>query len=77
MNENLVAALLYANAHADQMRGFGDTDVDAMRNAVESGEITWEREPGSTWAEITQDARKAAILTFTATPYGVVVLDTD
>jgi hypothetical protein len=75
MDDKLVAALLYANASTDELRGYGATDVEAMRNAVESGEISWDREPGSSWAEITQDARKAAIVTFASTPYGVLVLD--
>lgn len=75
MNEDLKAALAYADADADQFRGFGATAEDAMRNAVESGQLTWEREPGSTWADITADCRKAGIVTFVSTPYGVVIVD--
>lgn len=75
MDDKLVAALLYANADTDQLRGFGATDVDAMRNAVESGEITWEREPGASWEDITADAKRAGIATFASTPYGVVIID--
>lgn len=79
MDENLVAALLYADAYTDQMRGFGATEVDAIRDAIESGRIAWQLDtPPVThadWRDITQDAKSAAILTFTKTPYGVLVLD--
>lgn len=75
MDDKLVAALLYADASTDELRGFGATDVDAMRNAVESGQITWEREPGATWVDITADCRRAGIVRFVSTPYGVVIID--
>lgn len=75
MNENLIAALLRVNADTAQLRGFGASDVDAMRDAIESGRITWQAEEGATWAEITRDAKRAEILTFVSTPYGVLVLD--
>lgn len=75
MDDKLVAALLYANASTDELRGFGATDVDAMRDAVESGRLTWEREPGSTWEEITADCRKACVVDFISTPYGVLIID--
>lgn len=79
MNENLVAALLRANACADQMRGFGDTETDAMRDAIESGRIAWQWDsPPVThtdWRDIVRDAKSAGILTFHKTPYGVLITD--
>lgn len=75
MSDELKAALLYANASTEQLRGFGPTDADAMRHAVWSGRVTWVEEEGATWQDIASDAKRAGILTFVSTPHGVLVLD--
>lgn len=75
MSDKLIAALLHAEADAEEMRGFGPTAEDAMRDAVQSGRVTWQTEEPATWAEITCDALKAGMLRFTQTPYGVLVTD--
>lgn len=69
------AAVFAAEVDVQSVRGFGETDVDAMRNAVESKRVTWDVEEGATWEEITRDAKRAGILTFTRTDHGVLVCD--
>lgn len=79
MSDKLIAALMRVNASVDQMRGFGPDEVDAMRNAIESGRVVWQWDtPPATWLDwslITQDAKRAGMLTFHATPYGVLITD--
>jgi hypothetical protein len=79
MNEKVTAALLRVNASADQLRGFGATDVDAMRDAIESGRVVWQLDTApetyADWRDITQDAKSAGMLTFHTTPYGVLITD--
>lgn len=79
MNEKVVAALLCVNASADQLRGFGETDADAMRDAVESERVAWQwdtpPETYADWRDITQDAKSAGMLTFHQTPYGALITD--
>lgn len=71
----MMAARYAAEVRVEQFRGFGETEAEAMRDAVESRRVTWDAEEGATWDEITADAKSAGILTFTTTPHGVVVWD--
>lgn len=78
-SDKLVAALLSVNASVDEMRGFGPDEVAAMRNAIETGRVDWQwDEAPATWLDwslITQEAKRAGILTFRTTAHGVLILD--
>lgn len=76
-NNAFMAALFTAPATpAEQVRGFGATEAEAMQDAVEVRKsVTWDVEDGATWQEIAADAKNAAILTFKRTRHGVLVLD--
>lgn len=73
------AATFHANVDPELVQGFGKDEVAAMQRAIESGNVTWEWETAPTtwldWSLITQDAKRAGILTFHQTPYGVLITD--
>ncbi|CAL9610493.1 hypothetical protein SUDANB1_05615 [Streptomyces sp. enrichment culture] len=65
----------YRREFADKVVGFGPDDVTAIREAIEAGRLSWTIEEGATWEEIAADARKACILTFHRSSFGVLVTD--
>jgi hypothetical protein len=65
----------YRRELADKVVGFAQDEETVIREAIESGRLSWQMEEGATWAEIAADARKAGILTFYRSWFGVLVTD--